>query len=349
MKPSGIGGQAVMEGVMMKNRDAYAIAVRKPDKDIEVKVEQVTSSETMKKLRKIPLIRGVFVFIDSLVIGTQAITFSASFFEDEEEENGAEEVKVEETVAEEVKVEETMTEEVKVEETVTEEIKVDEKSDEKSEGALSGWILGLTVFFSIIISVLVFFMLPLGLTELVRKFVTKNDLIIAIIEGVLRILIFMAYIVGISVMDDIKRFYMYHGAEHKCINCVENGWDLTVENARKATRFHKRCGTSFLLIVMIVSIVFFFFIRLDNVALRFLSRIVLIPVIAGISYEFIRLAGSTENKIVGLLSKPGLFLQNLTTREPDDEMLEVAIKSVEAVFDWKDFLDGGSGELRNEH
>ena len=165
----------------------------------------------------------------------------------------------------------------------------------------------------------------------------------AALEGAIRIVIFIAYVAGISFMKDIRRVFMYHGAEHKCINCVEHGLDLTVENVRKSSKQHKRCGTSFLLIVMIVSILFFMLIRVDSPILRLVLRLALIPVIAGVSYEFIRLAGKSDNGLVNLLSKPGLLLQKITTREPDDAMIEVGIASVEAVFDWKTYVNEING------
>lgn len=296
MRPSGIGGQAVMEGVMMKNRENYAVAVRKANGDITVDVQTYGEKSKLKVLRKIPFVRGVFNFVDSLVLGTKVLTYSASFFEEEEEET----------------------------------------LSETKESLL----MAFTVFVSIVLSIGIFFCIPFFVTEFFRKHVTQSEWVIITIEGVLRIAIFVLYIVLISLMKDIKRFFMYHGAEHKCINCIENGWELNVKNARKASKQHKRCGTSFLLIVMVVSIIFLFFIRAENRWLRLAIRLALIPVIAGVSYEFIRLAGRSESKIVHVLSKPGMWLQNLTTREPLDEMLEVAIASVEAVFDWRAFLVG---------
>lgn len=295
MKPSGIGGQAVMEGVMMKNRETYAVAVRKPNGEITVDVQKYGDKSRLKAFRTIPFVRGVFNFVDSLVLGTKVLTYSASFFEEEEEQELSE-------------------------------------TREKI-------VMALTVCLSIVLSIGIFFCIPFFVTEFIRRNVTSAEWVIVLIEGVLRIAIFLLYIVLISFMKDIKRFFMYHGAEHKCINCIENGWELNIDNARKASKQHKRCGTSFLLIVMVVSVIFLFFIRAKNRWLRFVIRLALIPVIAGVSYEFIRLAGRSESKLVNVLSKPGLWLQNLTTREPMDEMLEVAIASVEAVFDWREFLD----------
>lgn len=318
MKPSGIGGQAVMEGVMMKNKETYAVAVRKPDNEIIVDVQTYGDSQKLKALRKIPFVRGIFNFWDSLYLGTKVLTYSTEFLEEEEEDKPSDKAQ-------------------KPDEAVREKKEI--SMADMEEGGLKDKILmGITVCISLLLSIAIFFCVPFFVTELVRKHVTDSDWIIALVEGVLRLALFLLYVVLISMLEDIQRFFMYHGAEHKCINCIENGWELNIENARKASRQHKRCGTSFLLIVMVISIVFLFFIRADNRWIRLLIRLALIPVIAGVSYEFIRLAGKSENKIVCILSKPGLWLQKLTTREPEDEMLQVAIASVEAVFDWKAFL-----------
>ena len=295
-----------MEGVMMKNQEKYAVAVRKPDHEIEVKVSEYTGIIKNKKIRNMPILRGVFSFIESLVLGMQTLTYSASFFEDEEVDK---------------KKKEPMTEE---------ERRRQEQKEKKQENAMMGG----TVVLSIVLAVAVFMMLPYYLSTLFQKVIT-SQWVIALLEGVIRLVIFIGYVALISLMKDIRRVYMYHGAEHKCINCIEHGMDLTVDNVRKSSRFHKRCGTSFLLIVMLVSILFFMFIRVDSPILRVVLRLLLIPVIAGVSYEFIRLAGRSDNAVVNLLSKPGLWLQGLTTKEPDDSMIEVGIKAVEAVFDWK--------------
>lgn len=297
-----------MEGIMMKNGDKYAVAVRKPDKEIEIKVEECHSFIKNKKLLTLPLIRGMFNFVDSLVLGMKSLMYSAEFFmEDEEEEEKAKKEKTE------------------------------KKKD--SENSL---LLGLTVTFSIVMSVAIFMILPYFISQLFQKF-TDSHLLISIAEGIVRIAIFMTYIVLISRMKDIQRTFMYHGAEHKCINCIEHGMDLTVENVRKNSRLHKRCGTSFLLIVMVVSIVMFLFIRIPSPVLRVVVRLLLLPVVAGISYEFIRLAGRSENKFVELLSKPGMAMQKMTTKEPTDDMIEVAIASVEAIYDWKGFITENFG------
>ena len=300
---SGIGGQAVLEGVMMKNRDKYAVAVRKPNGEIDVEVEEYKGVCGDKKFAKLPFIRGVFAFIDSLILGMKVTTYSASFYEEEDEKPSKTEGKLEKLLG--------------------------NKADDI--------MMTFTVILSVIIAVALFMLLPLFLSDLLGKYI-RNASVIAIIEGLIRILIFIAYIAGISLMKDIKRLYMYHGAEHKCINCIEKGRPLTVKDVKRSTRQHKRCGTSFLLFVVLVSVIVFFFIRVDNMALKLVLRIALVPVIAGISYEIIRLAGRSDNIVVRIISAPGLWMQKLTTKEPDEDMIEVAIASVEAVFDWKAYL-----------
>lgn len=300
---SGIGGQAVLEGVMMKNRDKYAVAVRKPNGEIDVEVEEYKGVCGDKKFAKLPFIRGVFAFIDSLILGMKVTTYSASFYEEEDEKPSKTEGKLEKLLG--------------------------NKADDI--------MMTFTVILSVIIAVALFMLLPLFLSDLLGKYI-RNASVIAIIEGLIRILIFIAYIAGISLMKDIKRLYMYHGAEHKCINCIEKGRPLTVKDVKRSSRQHKRCGTSFLLFVVLVSVIVFFFIRVDNMALKLVLRIALVPVIAGISYEIIRLAGRSDNVLVRIISAPGMWMQKLTTKEPDEDMIEVAIASVEAVFDWKTYL-----------
>ena len=313
MKYSGIGGQAVMEGVMMQNKDTYAVAVRKPDHEIDVKVSKRKNSKTLDTVRKIPILRGVVSFVDSLYLGMSTLMYSASFFEDEDDESTSASKKKDK------------------EESLTEEEKAKKAAKEKKQ---ENAMLGGTVVLSIVIALALFFALPYFLSGLFKK-VISSQLLIAFIEGFIRLAIFLGYIAIISLTPDIKRTFMYHGSEHKCINCIEHGLPLTVENVRKSSKHHKRCGTSFLLIVMLISILFFMFIRVDSKPLQLLLRLVLIPVIAGVSYEFIRLAGRYDNPVVNLLSVPGLLMQRMTTKEPDDEMIEVGIASVEAVFDWK--------------
>ena len=317
MRYSGIGGQAVMEGVMMKNQDKYAVAVRKPDQEIVVETSTYEGLIKNKKIRNMPILRGVFSFIESLVLGMKTLTFSASFFEEKEDEKSGSR-KAEKRAG------------AKKPAPTEEEQK---KKEKRQENALMGG----TVAISIVLAVAIFMVLPYYISVFFQRFITSQTLL-ALLEGVIRLTIFIGYVAAISLMPDIKRVYMYHGAEHKCINCIEQGMDLTVENVRKSSRLHKRCGTSFLLIVMLISIVFFLFIRVDNRILQLLLRLVSIPVIAGVSYEFIRLAGRSDHMLVNLFSKPGLLLQRITTREPDDSMIEVGIASVEAVFDWKAYV-----------
>lgn len=302
-RSSGIGGQAVLEGVMMRNKDDYAVAVRKPDGEIEVEVDVFHGCLHGSKVTKIPFIRGVFNFIDSLRIGMKTLNYSASFYEDGDAKETA----------------------------------LDKALDKVSGGRGENILMGITMVFSVALAVGIFILLPFFLSSLLAGYI-RNDSLLAILEGIIRILIFFAYVIGISMMKDIHRLYQYHGAEHKCINCIEKGRPLTVHNVMRSSRIHKRCGTSFLFFVMFVSIILFFFIRVDHPALKLVIRILLIPVIAGISYEIIRLAGRTDHILVRIISAPGMLLQRLTTKEPDESMAEVAIKSVEAVFDWKAYL-----------
>lgn len=302
MKYSGIGGQAVMEGVMMKNKDHYAVAVRKPDGNIEVKKEEFKGISSKCKLFRVPFIRGIFSFIDSLTLGMSTLTYSASFYEEEED------------------------------------TKKTEQEKKKSDTVFNV----ITIMISVILAVGIFMVVPFYLSQLLEKVISSKTLVI-FLEGVIRLLIFIIYIVLISFMKDIKRVYMYHGAEHKCINCIEHGMPLTVDNVRISSKEHKRCGTSFMLLVMCISILILMLVRFDSRILRLAARIVLIPVIAGISFELLRLAGTKENVFTNIISKPGLLLQRLTTKEPDDSMIEVGIASVEAVFDWKSYLKENFG------
>lgn len=312
MKSSNIGGQAVLEGIMMRNGDKYAVAVRKPNQEIEVNVEKYKSVIPWKTGKKIPFIRGIFSFVDSLVLGMKTLTYSASFYEDEETD------------------EKVMT---------AEEIRKQEKKDQI--------FMNLTIIISVVLAVAIFMVLPYFLSNFLKNYITSHFMM-TVIEGIIRLAIFLAYISLVSHMKDIQRTFMYHGAEHKCINCIENGKILTVENVRESSRFHKRCGTSFMLIVLIISILFFIFIRSDVVWIKYTIRLILIPVIAGVSYEIIRLAGSSDNFIVNLISKPGIWMQKITTKEPTDDMIEVAIKAVEEVFDWKDYLKSNGIEVLDE-
>lgn len=291
MRYSGIGGQAVLEGVMMRNKNKYAVAVRKPDKDIEVKVSDFKSLSDRYSFLKLPLLRGVVNFVESLYIGMKALSFASEFIEEED---------------------------------MTAKKETKDKKD--------GLITALVVTFSIALAIGIFMILPYGISLLFQNYL-KSNTALTILEGVIRLILLIAYMVGISFVPDIKRVYMYHGAEHKTINCVEEGLPLSVKNVRKMTRKHLRCGTSFIIDVIILSIILFMFIRVENVLLRLAFRVLLVPVIAAVAYEFLRIAGSSSNPVVRFLSIPGLWFQSLTTKEPDDGMIEVAIKSVEAVFD----------------
>ena len=299
---SGIGGQAVLEGIMMKNKEKYAVAVRKPDGGIAVELENTQGVLEGNRIKEFPLIRGVFNFIDSMRLGMKCINFSASIYDGEEE---------------------------------------------KGEGGKADKIATLLVtVFAVVFALGIFVVLPSYLTTLFTKSL-RNESLRAIIEGGLRILIFILYILLISLMKDIRRLFRCHGAEHQCINCIERGKPLTVRNVMHSSRLHKRCGTSFIFFVLLVSVVLFFFIRVDNPLMRVLLRILMIPVVAGISYEIIRLAGRFDNIFVKILSAPGMGIQLLTTKKPDKYMVEVAIAAVEAVFDWREFLRENFGYEEN--
>ena len=310
---SGIGGQAVLEGIMMKNKDNYAVAVRKPNHEIEVEVDTYHSFVHGSKVKELPFIRGVFNFIDSMVLGIKCLNFSATFYEEEEKET-----------------------------------KTDKVFSTIFKDNAEKIVMAITTVISFALAIGIFFILPMFLSSLFHKFV-RNEALEAVIEGVIRILIFLAYVVLISLMKDIRRVYQYHGAEHKCINCIESGKELTVSNVMRSSRLHRRCGTSFLLFVVVISIISFIIVsaiipEASTGWLKLVVRLALIPVIAGISFEILRLAGNSDGKIIGLLSKPGMWLQQLTTIEPEDDMIEVGIASVEAIFDWKKYLVDNFGE-----
>ena len=332
MKPSGIGGQAVIEGVMMKNKEKYAVAVRKPNNEIEVDTNTYFSLTAKQKFFGLPIVRGVVSFIDSLILGTKTLTYSASFFE-EEEILPDEEMRLQALTEKEDNVHNEKAEKTKIKKEDISKDKTNEKKESKDT-----IFMALTVALSVVVAVAIFIILPLWLSNLLATRIESNT-VLAILEGLIRLTIFMLYIVGISRMRDIQRVFMYHGAEHKCINCIEHGFELTVENAKFQSREHKRCGTSFMLFVIILSSVVFIFIRFDNFILKTVMRLLLVPLIAGVAYEFIRLAGRSESKVITVISRPGMWLQRMTTKEPTEDMLEVAIASVNAVFDWKTFLE----------
>lgn len=298
MKSSNIGGQAVLEGIMMRHGDEYAVAVRKSDGEIVVQKERYQSIIKWKSLTRIPFIRGVFNFIDSMVLGIKTLTYSAEFFEEEEEEQALTEAEA-------------------------------SKKEKQEKAIMAG-----TVAFSVVIAVAVFMVLPYFLSSLLKPVITSYSMR-TVVEGGVRIGIFVLYVLLISRMKDIQRTFMYHGAEHKCINCIEHGLPLTVENVRISSRQHKRCGTSFLFFVLAISIILLLLIHVESPVMRVVVRIALLPVIAGISYEVLKLAGRSDHMLINLLSKPGLGVQKLTTKEPDDSMIEVAIQAVDAVFDWR--------------
>lgn len=339
MKPSGIGGMAVMEGVMMKNREKYAVAVRQPNNEIAVEISTHKDFSDKVKLFKLPIFRGMLAFVDSMVIGVKVLNYSASFFEDEDETQNKNGKKKSEKKA---KKNAESKKDFDIEEVSATHIDKDnsdnaeKKADKKDKD--STFLMVLAVLLSIVLSIALFMVLPVLLTDLLRK-VVSSRFVMNLIEGFVRLAIFIGYVVLAAKMPEIKRVFRYHGAEHKTINCLENGFELTVENVRWQSKQHKRCGTSFMLLVVLISLVFFLFIPTGNLAWRVSSRILLVPFIAGVSYEFIRLAGKSENRIVNAVSKPGLWMQGLTTSEPDDTMIEVAIASVEAVFDWRAFLE----------
>lgn len=292
-----IGGQAVIEGVMMRGPRKMAIAVRKPDGEIEVDVKPVNVLAMKYKICKLPILRGVISFFESMVTGVRSLMYSAEFFDIEEEQPS----------------------------------KFDRFLEEKFGDKLKDVVIYSSVIFAVLFSVLLFFMLPAFVTGFLQKIIPNRTVIVAL-EGLVRICIFMGYLLAVSKMPDIQRVFMYHGAEHKSIHCYEHGEELTVENVKKFTRLHPRCGTSFLLIVMIISIFVFLFIRSDNMVLRLVYRLLLLPVVAGISYEIIKFAGRHDNRFTRIISKPGMLLQYMTTREPDDSQLEVAIASLQAVI-----------------
>lgn len=300
---SGVGGQAVLEGVMMKNNEKYAVAVRKPDGEIDVKIDTFQGIVKENRIKKLPFIRGVFNFIESLMLGMKSLNHSAGFYEEEEEET-----------------------------------KLDKALDKMTKGKSEEFVTAFVTILSVTLAIGIFIVLPYVLTSFLEKYI-ESAALMSVIEGVVRIAIFILYVWGISFMEDIKRLYMYHGAEHKCINCIEHGLELNVENAMNSSRLHKRCGTSFMFFVLFISIILFFFIRVDNRILKILLRIALMPVVAGISYEVIRLGGRSNHIIVRILSAPGMMIQRMTTKEPEEDMIKVAIASVEAVFDWKKYQE----------
>lgn len=298
-----IGGQAVIEGVMMRGPQSIATAVRKPDGEIALDV-QTLGKIRRSKLLKLPIIRGCINFFDSMIMGIKSLMYSAKFFDVDDEGNPTEE----------------------------EPSRFERWLEEKlgSEKAMNAAIY-FSVCLSLVFSVVLFILLPAFIVGFLKDFI-DNGIVLTLAEGVVRIAVFLLYLTLVSQMKDIKRVFMYHGAEHKTIHCYEHGEELTAENVRRHTRLHPRCGTSFLLIVMVISIIVFSFISWENPIMRIVLRLLLLPVVAGISYEIIKFAGRHDNWFTRIISTPGMWLQYITTNEPDDSQIEVAIESLKAVI-----------------
>ena len=292
-----VGGQAVIEGVMMRDAHRTATAVRLPNGDIDVETRTVSSIRDRYPALNLPLIRGSVIMVESLIIGMRALSFSAQAAGEEDEQMTKKEI-------------------------------------------------AMTISFALVLASILFIVIPTGAAHLAAAY-TDDPIVFNLIEGGIRLMVFLLYIWGISFMGGIRRVFQYHGAEHKTIHCYEAGEALTVENVQKFPRLHPRCGTNFLLIVMVVAIVFHVFFGWPDLWLRILSRLAILPVVAGVSYEIIRFAGRSENHLVHILITPGLWLQYLTTRPPADEMVEVAIESLKAVLPAED-IPAGSGNYRNE-
>ncbi|WP_034438233.1 DUF1385 domain-containing protein [Clostridium ihumii] len=290
-----VGGQAVIEGVMMRGKDGIATAVRLEDGSIEVQKEKSESITKKHKFLGLPIIRGFVSLIESLVIGIKSLNYSASLFETEEEES-----------------------------------KFDKWFENTFKEKGNDILIGFSLVVGLAFSVFLFFIVPTFLANLIKNYITDSNIGLNIAEGIIRVCIFLLYVVLIGKMKDIQRVYMYHGAEHKSIACYEAGEELTPENAKKYTRFHPRCGTNFLFLVMIISIIIFSLTGWESISQRIISRILLLPIVSGITYEVIRFLGKSDGKIAKIIAKPGLMLQKLTTREPDLDMLEVAITSLKA-------------------
>ncbi|MDD4688310.1 MAG: DUF1385 domain-containing protein [Eubacteriales bacterium] len=297
-----IGGQAVIEGVMMRGPKHIAVAVRKSDGEIIIDKKTVNSIVTKFKLNKIPVIRGIVNFIDSMITGVKALTYSAELvdLEDDEEYKPS-------------KFEQWM----------------DDKFGDKIKDIAIYTAVAVSLFFSIGL----FYLLPNFLVGWCKSFISDNNIILHLVEGCVRISIFLVYLTLVSQMKDIQRVFQYHGAEHKTIHCYESGAELTPENAKQFTRLHPRCGTNFLLIVMVISILIFSFLSWDINRWAMMGlKLLLLPLVAGVSYEIIKLLGKYDNKLTAIVAAPGMWLQYITTREPDESQLEVAIASLEAVL-----------------
>lgn len=291
-----VGGQAVIEGVMMRGSKGVATAVRKSNGEIEIDFKEIVPLTKRNRLFSIPIIRGFVSLIDSLVLGIKTLSYSAAFFEDDEEEE--------------------------------EPSKIDAWIEKKFKDKTDDIILAISLIISVALSVMLFFIIPTFLASVLKRVGIENTLILNIFEGIIRVAIFLLYLYLISKMEDINRVFQYHGAEHKTIFCYENEEELTPENAKKQGRLHPRCGTNFMFLVMIVSILVFSLTGWNSIQERILYRIILLPVISGITYEIIRWMGKSDSTVSRFFAFPGLMLQKLTTREPDLEQLQVAIQSL---------------------
>ena len=346
LKPSGIGGQAVMEGVMMRNRSKYAVAVKQSDGRMVLNVKEYHSISEKIPFLGWPFLRGAVNLIESMIVGMGTLMYSANFVDEEPAKDGEKAAK---------KAAKKAAREAATEAAEPSAEAAPASEEEKSQTFMTPAMVGLTVVLSLAVTIALFMLLPFAITSLFERVTgIESAWVSSIIEGLIRIGIFIGYVALIARMEEIKRVFRYHGAEHKTINCIEHGLPLTVENARVSSKEHKRCGTSFMIFVMVISILVFSIVnlfplytgysRVLKFLVRFGVRLFLLPVVAGLSYEFLRLAGRTNNRVIAVLSKPGLWMQALTTKEPDDEMLAVAIASVEAVFDWKAFLAGTAAD-----
>ena len=293
------GGQAVMEGVMMRGKHNYCVAVRNPQGEIESRTGTTKTLDTLKTLRKIPILRGIIQLGSSMMVGMKVMRDSAEISGIDAEE---------------------------------EPTKFDLWLEKKLGDNTVKYIMIFSVILSLIFSVALFMVLPTWLSSFLARFLGENLWALGIIEGLVRLIIFMAYLILVAQIKEIKRVFQYHGAEHKVINCYEKGEELIPSNVAKHNRLHKRCGTSFLLFVMLISMIFFLFVQTDTIWMRVLSRILFVPFIAGTSYEVIKWAGISKSPIVAIISFPGLMLQKITTAEPDEKQIEVAIAALERVI-----------------
>ena len=295
-----IGGQAVIEGVMMRGKNIYAMSVRNLNGDIITEINNIKDFSKISKILKLPIIRGIVAFLNSAIMGTKILMRSA--------EISGQNLEIDNNPS-----------------------KFEKFLSEKLGDKLNDIIIYISVTISMILAIVLFFLLPVFLGSFFKSYV--DIWFLSVVEGVIRIIIFLIYLFLISKMKDIQRVFQYHGAEHKTINCFESGEDLTIENVKKHTRLHKRCGTSFLFLVMLISMIVFFFIRTDVLIIRMISRILLVPVVAGISYEVLRWAGKSDSILVKIISYPGMCLQKMTTAEPDEKQIEIAISAIKVVLE----------------